>query len=50
MFDEVLIIDYRAPYYKVRVGETTTLAEGEALLESVKQMGFTNAWLVRIRY
>ncbi|UCC81214.1 MAG: SPOR domain-containing protein [Candidatus Zixiibacteriota bacterium] len=50
LFDELLIIDYRAPYYKVRVGETTTLAEGEALLERVKQMGFTNAWLVRIRY
>lgn len=50
LFDEVLMIDYKAPYYKVRVGETTTLAEGEALLEKVKQMGFTNAWLVRIRY
>jgi hypothetical protein len=50
LFDEIVIIDYKAPYYKVRVGETSTLEEGEALLERVKQMGFTNAWLVRIRY
>jgi hypothetical protein len=50
LFDEIVLIDYRAPYYKVRVGESATLEEGEALLEKVKAMGFTNAWLVRIRY
>ena len=50
LFDEIVIIDYKAPYYKVRVGETYTLLEGETLLEKVKQMGFNNAWLVRIRY
>lgn len=50
LFDEMVITDYRAPYYKVRVGETPTLEEGEALLEKVKDMGFPNAWLVRIRY
>ncbi len=50
LFDEIVVTDYRAPYYKVRVGETPTLEEGEALLEKVKDMGFPNAWLVRIRY
>jgi len=49
LFDEIVITDYKAPYYKVRVGETSTLEEGEALLEKVKQLGFPNAWLVRIR-
>jgi hypothetical protein len=50
LFDEVVITDYKAPYYKVRVGETSTLEEGEALLEKVRRLGFPNAWLVRIRY
>jgi hypothetical protein len=50
MFDEIVSIDYKAPYYKVRVGETPTLEEGEALLDNVKRMGFKNAWLVRIRH
>ena len=50
LFDEMVTIDYKAPYYKVRVGETPTLTEGEELLEKVKQLGFKNAWLVRIRY
>jgi len=50
LFDEIVTTDYKAPYYKVRVGETPTLEEGEALLDRVKRMGFTNAWLVRIRY
>jgi len=50
LFDEIVVTDYRAPYYKVRVGEIPTLEEGEALLDKVKGMGFPNAWLVRIRY
>ena len=47
---EIVTTDYRAPYYKVRVGEKSTLEEGEALLDKVKRMGFPNAWLVRIRF
>jgi len=50
LFDEIVTTDYRAPYYKVRVGEKSTLEEGEALLDKVKRMGFPNAWLVRIRF
>lgn len=50
LFDESVITDYKAPYYKVRVGETSTLEEGEALLEKVRRLGFSNAWLVRIRH
>jgi len=50
LFNQKVITDYKAPYYKVRVGETSTLEEGEALLEKVRGLGFPNAWLVRIRY
>ncbi len=48
LFDEIVRTDYRAPYYKVRIGACTTLEEGEALLEKVKGMGFKRAWLVRV--
>lgn len=50
LFDEKVMTDYKAPYYKVRVGEESTLEDGEALLEKVRQLGFPNAWLVRVRY
>jgi len=49
LFGEKVKIDYKAPYYKVRVGEKSTLEEGEILLERVKGLGFPNAWLIRIR-
>jgi hypothetical protein len=49
LFDQGVAIDYKAPYYKVRVGELSTLEEGEALLDRVRGLGFPKAWLVRIR-
>ena len=49
LFDQTVVIDYKAPYYKVRVGEISTLEEGEALLDVVRGLGFPKAWLVRIR-
>lgn len=49
LFDEITTTDYKAPYYKVRIGSCANLDEAEALLEKVKNMGFRNAWLVRFR-
>lgn len=49
LFDQTVVIDYKAPYYKVRVGEMSTLEEGEKLLDRVRGLGFPKAWLVRIR-
>jgi hypothetical protein len=49
LFDEETTTDYKAPYYKVRIGNCANLEEAEALLEKVKDMGFRNAWLVRFR-
>jgi len=47
-FEETVHSEYKQPYYKVRIGETYTIEEGEALLDKVKRMGFKDAWLVRI--
>ncbi|MEE9553338.1 MAG: SPOR domain-containing protein [candidate division Zixibacteria bacterium] len=49
LFDEETITDYKPPYYKVRIGNCANLEEAEALLEKVKDFGYRNAWLVRIR-
>lgn len=49
LFDEVSFTDYKPPYYKVRIGNCANLEEAEALLEKVKDFGYRNAWLVRIR-
>jgi len=49
LFAEESLIDYKPPYYKVRVGNCANLEEAEALLDKVKGMGFRSAWLVRIR-
>ena len=49
LFDQTVVIDYKAPYYKVRVGEMSTLEDGEALLDMVRGLGFPKAWLVRVR-
>lgn len=48
LFPEGVFVEYQMPYYKVRVGEYYDPDEGESVLEEVKQMGFRNAWLVRI--
>ena len=48
LFPEGVFVEYQAPYYKVRVGEFYDSDDGEIFLEDVKQMGFRNAWLVRV--
>ncbi len=49
LFDEPTTTDYKPPYYKVRIGDCGNLEEAEALLEKVKDFGYRNAWIVRIR-
>lgn len=49
LFDETTSTDYKAPYYKVRIGNCRNLEEAEALLEKVRGFGYRNAWIVRER-
>ena len=48
LFPEGVYVEYQMPYYKVRVGEFITPEDGESFLDEVKQLGFKNAWLVRV--
>lgn len=48
LFPEGVFVEYQMPYYKVRVGEFRNFADGQVFLNKVKQLGFENAWLVRI--
>jgi hypothetical protein len=48
LFPEGVNVEYQIPYYKVQVGEFDDVSQGQAFLEKVKQLGFENAWLVRI--
>jgi hypothetical protein len=48
MFPEGVSVEYQMPYYKVQVGQFNNSADGQSFLEKVKQLGFENAWLVRI--
>ena len=49
LFPEGVFIEYHVPYYKVRLGEFYSPRSGQAFLDRVKQMGFENAWLVRVK-
>jgi hypothetical protein len=48
LFPEGVFVEYQMPYYKVRVGEFYEPDSGEEFLDNVKEMGFKNAWLVRV--
>lgn len=48
LFPEGVFVEYQMPYYKVRVGEFFEPEGGEDFLDYVKEMGFKNAWLVRV--
>lgn len=49
LFPEGVFLEYEAPYYKVRLGEYYNFKSGQAFLAKVKDMGFENAWLVRVK-
>lgn len=45
-FEEEIYLEYDAPYYKVRVGDCQTEAEGQGLLKVARDLGYRDAWLV----
>ena len=48
-FNEPASIDYETPYYKVRLGNFSTLPQAENFLRRVRQKGFPQAWVVKTR-
>jgi hypothetical protein len=48
MVSENTYIDYKTPYYWVRVGDCETREEGERLLRRIKQLGYKESWVVEV--
>jgi hypothetical protein len=48
MVSESTYIDYKTPYYWVRVGDCETREEGERLLQRIKQLGYKESWVVEV--
>ncbi len=48
-FEETVHMDFDAPYYKVRIGDFETMEEGERFLGQVRDLGYTDVWLVKVR-
>lgn len=42
-------IDYKVPYYWVRVGNCETKEEANLLLEKIKALGYQESWVVEIK-
>jgi hypothetical protein len=42
-------IDYKVPYYWVRVGDCETKEEANSLLEKIKALGYQESWVVEIK-
>ena len=42
-------IDYKVPYYWVRVGDCETKEEANSLLEKIKVLGYQESWVVEIK-
>jgi CRISPR/Cas system-associated protein Cas5 (RAMP superfamily) len=45
---EKTFIDYKTPYYWVRVGDCETKEEAESLLEKIKRLGYKESWVVEV--
>ncbi len=41
-------IDYKTPYYWVRLGEYETKEEANSLLEKIKKLGYKESWVVEV--
>jgi hypothetical protein len=48
-FKDVVKIDYQEPYYRVCVGSAKGFEEAQELLKRVNAMGYSKAWLVKLR-
>jgi hypothetical protein len=42
-------IDYKTPYYWVRVGDCVTKEEAEVLLEKIRNLGYPQSWVVEAK-
>jgi hypothetical protein len=42
-------IDYKAPYYWVRVGDCITREEADILLEKVRNLGYQESWVIEAK-
>ncbi|MFH1334990.1 MAG: SPOR domain-containing protein [Candidatus Zixiibacteriota bacterium] len=42
-------IDYKTPYYWVRVGDCVTKEEAESLLEKIRNLGYPQSWVVEVK-
>jgi hypothetical protein len=42
-------IDYKTPYYWVRVGDCVTKEEAEVLLDKVRNLGYPQSWVVEAK-
>jgi len=45
---EKTYVDYKTPYYWVRLGECETKEEAEFLLEKIKRLGYKESWVVEV--
>jgi len=45
---EKTCIDYKTPYYWVRVGDCETREEADFLLEKIKKLGYNESWVVEV--
>jgi hypothetical protein len=49
LFQDEVRLDYQAPYYRVCVGNIAGFDAAQELLIRVNAMGFSKAWLVKLR-
>jgi hypothetical protein len=45
---EKTYIDFKVPYYWIRVGDCETKGEADSLLEKIKGLGYRESWVVEI--
>ena len=46
---EKTYIDFKVPYYWIRVGDCETKEEANFLLEKIKTLGYSESWVVEIK-
>jgi hypothetical protein len=46
---EKTYIDFKVPYYWIKVGDCETKGEANSLLEKIKGLGYSESWVVEIK-
>ena len=46
---EKTYIEYKAPYYWVKVGDCKTREESDSLLQKIKRLGYDESWVVEVK-